>query len=46
MLLPGYPENISIGWPGIPDDIDAAFVWGGSRKGYFFQGKCDFMFSQ
>lgn len=34
----GYPIQISDGWPGLPNNIDAAVLWGGNSKGYFFKG--------
>ena len=36
--VPGYPKDISEGFPGIPSDVDTAFVWGGNNKIYFFKG--------
>jgi matrix metalloproteinase-14 (membrane-inserted) len=33
--LPGYPRNMSLGFPGAPSNVDAAFVWGGNGKIYF-----------
>ena len=30
---------ISKGFDGIPDDLDAAFVWSGNGKIYFFKGR-------
>jgi matrix metalloproteinase-14 (membrane-inserted) len=31
---PSYPKDLSVGFPGIPSNLDAAFVWGGNGKIY------------
>lgn len=43
-LDPGYPRNISEGFEGIPNDVDAAFAlpahnYHGNERVYFFKGK-------
>ena len=35
---PGYPKLISKGFVGIPNKVDAVFVWSGNEKIYFFKG--------
>merc|ERR1712038_1790072 len=35
---PSYPRLIKKGFDGIPDSVDAAFVWSGNGKIYFFKG--------
>ena len=37
-LKSGYPRKISDDWPGLPDNIDAAFMWPDNYKTYFFKG--------
>ncbi|XP_034362271.1 vitronectin [Arvicanthis niloticus] len=44
VLDPGYPRNISEGFSGIPDDVDAALAlpahrYSGRERVYFFKGK-------
>ena len=34
----GYPRLISSGFPGMPNDLDAAFVWPHNGHYYFFKG--------
>lgn len=37
-LESGYPRPIREGFPGIPDNIDAAFVWSGNGRIFFVKG--------
>jgi len=37
----GYPKPIRSGFDGIPSFIDAAFVWSGNGKIYFFKVSFD-----
>ena len=37
ILISGYPKDISVGFTGIPNNVDSAFVWGGNGKIYFFK---------
>lgn len=38
-LQSGFPKSISDVFPGIPSDIDAAFVWSSNGDLYFIKGK-------
>jgi len=37
-LLPGYPKRIDQGFPGLPNNLDAAYVWSGNDRIYFWKG--------
>ena len=34
----GYPKDLSTGFKGIPNNVDAALVWSRNKKIYFFKG--------
>ena len=38
-LAPEYPRKISDEFPGLPNNIDSAFEWGGNGKLYVTKGK-------
>ena len=40
----GFPKKISDGFEGIPNNVDAAFVWSRNDKIYFFKGSQYFKF--
>jgi matrix metalloproteinase-14 (membrane-inserted) len=39
----GYPKSIRSGFDGIPSFVDAAFVWSGNGKIYFFKVRFFFL---
>lgn len=34
----GYPQAIATAFPGLPDDLDSAFIWTGNGRVYFTKG--------
>ena len=34
----GFPRSIESGFPGVPENIDAALVWARNNKIYLFKG--------
>ncbi len=39
VLVQGYPREIGIGFPGLPDDLDTIFRWSGNLRIYAIKGK-------
>ena len=37
-IAEGYPRRIVDDWKGLPNYIDAAFTWQGTKSTYFFKG--------
>eukprot|EP00794_Sanderia_malayensis_P020121 gene20121-22093_t len=40
-----HPKRISQVWPGVPNDLDAAFYWPHTNRVYFFKGKYFYRFN-